>query len=94
MLAGSELQVQNGNKVVEVKWSKIHKGVAASQILERVQPVDFILALGDDHTDEDMFAAIPADQWTVKVGMGISSARFSLPNSVDVQQLLQELSGI
>ncbi len=93
MLAGSELQVQSGNKVVEVKWSKIHKGVAASQIIERAQPADFILALGDDHTDEDMFAAIPADQWTVKVGMGISSARFSLPNSADVQQLLQELAG-
>jgi trehalose 6-phosphate synthase/phosphatase len=54
MLAGSELQVQSGNKVVEVKWSTIHKGVAASQIIERAQPVDFILALGDDHTDEDM----------------------------------------
>jgi len=92
MLAGSELQVQSGNKVVEVKWSKIHKGVAASQIIERAQSADFILALGDDHTDEDMFAAIPADQWTVKVGMGISSARFSLPNSADVQQLLQELA--
>jgi trehalose 6-phosphate synthase/phosphatase len=92
MLAGSELQVQSGNKVVEVKWSKIHKGVAASQIIERAQSADFILALGDDHTDEDMFAAIPADQWTVKVGMGISSARFSLPNSADVQQLLQDLA--
>jgi trehalose 6-phosphate synthase/phosphatase len=92
MLAGSELQVQSGNKVVEVKWSKIHKGMAASHIIERAQPVDFILALGDDHTDEDMFAAIPTDEWTVKVGMGISSARFSLPNSADVQQLLQELA--
>jgi len=93
ILAGTELQVQNDNKVVEVKWSKIHKGMAASQLIERAQPVDLILALGDDHTDEDMFAAIPADQWTVKVGMGISSARFSLPNSADVQQLLQELAG-
>ncbi len=93
MLAGSELQVQSGNKVVEVKWSKIHKGVTASQIIEQSQPADFILALGDDHTDEDMFAAIPTDQWTVKVGMGISSARFSLPSSADVQQLLQELAG-
>jgi trehalose 6-phosphate synthase/phosphatase len=92
MLAGSELQVQSGNKVVEVKWSRIHKGVAASQIIELAQPADFILALGDDHTDEDMFAAIPPDQWTVKIGMGVSSARFSLPNPTDVQQLLQELA--
>ncbi len=94
MLAGSELQVQSGHKVVEVKWSKIHKGVAASQIIEQAQPVDFILALGDDHTDEDVFAAIPRDQWTVKVGMGISSARFSLPNAADVHQLLQDLVGV
>ena len=94
MLAGSELQVQSGNKVVEVKWSKIHKGVAASHIIERAPSADFILALGDDQTDEDMFAAIPPEQWTVKVGMGVSSARFSLPSSAAAQQLLRELAEI
>lgn len=92
MLAGSELQVQSGYKVVEVKSGKINKGTAAIYIIDQVQPVDFILAIGDDHTDEDLFAAVPAEQWTVKVGMGVSAARFSLPTPTDVHQLLHDLA--
>lgn len=93
MLAGTGLQVQNGDKVVEVKWAEIHKGVAATQIIEGAQPVDFILAVGDDRTDEDLFAAVPQEQWTIKVGTGFSVARFSLSTPADVLQLLTDLAG-
>ena len=92
MLAGSELQVQSGHKVVEVKWAKVHKGLAASHVLEQASAADFILAIGDDHTDEDLFAAVPDDQWTVKVGMGVSSARFALFSPAEVIQLLRDLA--
>ncbi len=84
LLAGSDLQVQSGDKVVEVKSSNVHKGMAAAHIIEQAQPVDFILAIGDDNTDEDLFATVPAEQWTVKVGMGVSLARFSLATPTDV----------
>jgi hypothetical protein len=33
-----------------------------------------------------------AEQWTVKVGMGVSAARFSLPTPADVQQLLHDIT--
>jgi trehalose 6-phosphate synthase/phosphatase len=92
MLAGSELQVQSGHKVVEVKWAKVHKGLAAAHVLEQAPEADFILAIGDDHTDEDLFAAVPEDQWTVKVGMGVSSARFALLSPAEVIQLLRDLA--
>jgi trehalose 6-phosphate synthase/phosphatase len=92
MLAGSELQVQSGHKVVEVKLGKINKGTAATYVIDQAQPVDFILAIGDDNTDEDLFAAVPAEQWTVKVGMDVSAARFSLPTPADVYQLLRDLA--
>lgn len=93
MLAGTGLQVQSGNKVIEVKWAEVHKGAAAAHLLERVQPVDFVLAMGDDRTDEDLFAAVPPEQWTIKVGEAFSAARFSLPSPAEVLDLLQELSG-
>ncbi len=92
MLAGSELQVQSGNKVVEVKWAKVHKGLAAAHVMEQATGADFILAIGDDHTDEDLFAAVPEDQWTVKVGIGVSSARFALFSPAEVIQLLRDLA--
>ena len=76
-----------------MKWAKIHKGVAASHIIEQAQPVDFVLAMGDDFTDEGLFEAVPPQQWTMKVGMGVSGARFSLSSPADVIQLLRALAG-
>jgi trehalose 6-phosphate synthase/phosphatase len=93
MLTGTGLQVQSGYKVLEVKWAEVHKGLAATHVIETVPSADFIIAIGDDRTDEDLFAAVPADQWTVKVGAGFSSARFSLSTPADVMQLLTDLIG-
>ena len=93
MLAGTGLQVQSGNKIIEIKWAEIHKGAVAAHLIEQAQPVDFILAMGDDRTDEDLFAAVPAKQWTIKIGEAFSAARFSLPTPAEALDLLQELAG-
>ncbi len=92
MLASTGLQVQNGNKIVEVKWADVHAGKAASHLLERVPQSDFILAIGDDRTDEDVFVAIPPEQWSIKVGTGFSAARFSLSTPAEVLDLLLDLA--
>lgn len=92
LLAGTGLQVQGGNKVVEVKWAEVNKGVAASYLIDSAPTADFILAIGDDRTDEDLFSVVPADQWTIKVGTGFSAARFSLSTPTHVIQLLTELA--
>ena len=76
-----------------MKWAKIHQGVAAPHIIEPAQPADFVLAMGDDSTHEGLFEAMPLQQWTVRVGMGVSSARFSLSSPADVIQLLRALAG-
>ena len=61
--------------VIEVRNSGINKGTAALEWLERRAP-DFILAAGDDRTDEDTFEVLPPDAWTVRVGEARSRARF------------------
>ncbi|CAJ0758301.1 5164_t:CDS:2, partial [Entrophospora sp. SA101] len=43
-----------GNKTIEVMPKDVNKGVAIARILENLTP-DFILCIGDDRTDEDMF---------------------------------------
>jgi trehalose 6-phosphate synthase/phosphatase len=91
LLAGTALRVQSGHKVVEVKWADLHKGKTAAQILTDTAPADFVLAIGDDQTDEDLFAVIPPEQWTIKVGAGTSAARFMLPDPVAVLALLRDL---
>ena len=91
LLVGSGLRVQHGHKVVEIRWAEIHKGTLTAQLLAQAVPAGWIMAIGDDRTDEDMFTVVPADQWTVKVGPESSVARFSLPTPAEVLTLLHDL---
>src|SRR3981081_961236 len=52
------LQLLPGDKVVEVKKIEINKGKAALMLIDN-DDYDFILALGDDYSDEDIFRALP-----------------------------------
>ena len=86
-----QLQVLNGNHVVEVKPDAINKGkVAQSRAL--ISKPDFILCLGDDRTDEDMFEMLPKTSYTIKVGPGSSHARYNLETPDQVRDLLKELA--
>jgi trehalose 6-phosphate synthase/phosphatase len=86
------LQVLEGSKVVEVKNAGINKGQMALRYLARGK-WDFILAAGDDWTDEDTFKALPPKAWTIKVGFGASAARFSLGSCDKVTSLLGKMAG-
>jgi len=93
MTANTDLQVMEGNKVIEIKNAGINKGTAAARWLAQYQP-GFVLALGDDRTDEDTFRALPESAYTVRVGTGVRSlARFNLASPVEVRQLLRKLLG-
>jgi trehalose 6-phosphate synthase/phosphatase len=83
------LSVHQGNMILEVNPQNIHKGRAASKRLE--DKTEFVLAIGDDYTDEDMFAALPTHTITIKVGRGRTKARYRAKNVVAVQDLLKKL---
>ncbi len=70
------VKVLEGNKVVEVKNAGINKGKAASRWLN--ESFNFILAAGDDWTDEDTFNAMPDSAYTLKIGNTPTSARYNL----------------
>ncbi len=88
-----DLSILEGNNVIEVRNSGINKGRAAGHWAAR-EDWDFIMAIGDDHTDEDMFHALPEDSITIKVGMGISAARFFLNSTEEVRALLEEMRAL
>ena len=50
-----------------------------------------VLAIGDDRTDEDLFAAVPGDGITIRVGPGPTRARFRLESVAAVRALLRSL---
>jgi trehalose 6-phosphate synthase/phosphatase len=86
-----DVQVLDGNKVIEVRNTGATKGTAASEWLTG-RPLDFILAIGDDWTDEDLFRALPPTAYSVRVGVGKTAARYHLNSQAAVRRLLRELN--
>jgi trehalose 6-phosphate synthase/phosphatase len=84
------VRVLDGSKVTEIKDSGVNKGRAVSRWLGRAD-WDFILAIGDDWTDEDMFDVLPDSAYSIKVGLSASKARFNVDSQEDVIGLLKEL---
>jgi len=87
------LKILDGNKVVEVMKEGIGKGRAVRQLLDRGK-YDFILSVGDDKTDEEMFEYLEHNPsaFTVKVGEGSTFARYNLQNISEVASLLKNIS--
>jgi trehalose 6-phosphate synthase/phosphatase len=88
--ANFDVQVLEGKKVVEIRNSGVNKGAAARHCLGRSE-ADFILAAGDDQTDEELFRALPRDAVTVRVGEAHSLATYRVADHVELRQLLQQL---
>jgi trehalose 6-phosphate synthase/phosphatase len=86
-----DLAIMEGNKVVEVKSAIANKGTAAHRWIS-LEDVGFVLAIGDDRTDEDMFEMAPDDAWTIKVGRGSTHARFSVRGVAEVHDLLGRMA--
>jgi trehalose 6-phosphate synthase/phosphatase len=86
-----DVQVFEGNKVIEVRNSGISKGTAAQEWLSGQTP-EFILGIGDDWTDEDLFRALPPTAFSVRVGMANTAALYYLGNHTAVRRVLRELS--
>jgi trehalose 6-phosphate synthase/phosphatase len=93
LLANLNVAVLEGNKVIEIKNTGINKGKAALKWISK-DSWDFILAIGDDVTDEDIFSVIPELGYSIKVGLGPSHAKFSVKSFREVRSLLIKLEEI
>jgi trehalose 6-phosphate synthase/phosphatase len=90
LVRNAQLQVIDGNKVIEVRVAGVDKGVAARTLIQE-HPSDFVLAIGDDKTDEDMFKALADKGITIKVGPGHTQAQYTVPSQKEVLGLLHQL---
>lgn len=81
LLFGYPVTVVSGKGYVEVKLLGVNKGKAVEKILKTLTTlhgdVDFVLCIGDDRSDEDMFAVI--NSWTS--GEGLCLTNTTGPNS-------------
>jgi trehalose 6-phosphate synthase/phosphatase len=84
------LNILDGNKVVEIRLAGIDKGNAASKWLA-TDDWEFVMCIGDDTTDEDMFNVMPDTAYTIKVGSQYSKAKKRITNCTKVRDLLKHL---
>jgi len=89
LTANTGLGILEGNKVIEVRDRGINKGSVLNRLLEEKE-WDFMLAMGDDVTDEDMFQALPEEGYSIKVGPHPTKARYNLGSVGEVRALLKE----
>ncbi len=88
LTANLNLEIMDGDKVLEIKYSGINKGRAAIQKIGK-NNYDFIFAVGDDWTDEYTFDAMPREAYTVKVGTKTTKASYFVKTVDDVRALLK-----
>ncbi|KAK7250542.1 hypothetical protein RIF29_33046 [Crotalaria pallida] len=107
VLANEPAVVKRGQHIVEVKPQGISKGLVAEKILSTMvnggSPPDFVMCIGDDRSDEDMFESIlrtvscpslpvAPEIFACTVGSKPSKAKYYLDDTTDVIKLLQGLA--
>jgi trehalose 6-phosphate synthase/phosphatase len=85
------IQVLQGPMVVEVRSAGINKAVAGMHFTSK-QEWDFILAIGDAESDDDMFNTLPEHTVSIRVGHKLSRADYNVRNTRGVGVLLRNLA--
>ncbi|XP_009783894.1 probable alpha,alpha-trehalose-phosphate synthase [UDP-forming] 9 [Nicotiana sylvestris] len=107
VLANEPAVVKRGQHIVEVKPQGVTKGLVAQKVLSMMvdsgKPPDFVMCIGDDRSDEDMFESILSsvsspsvtaapDIFACTVGQKPSKAKYYLDDTADVLRLLRGLA--
>jgi trehalose 6-phosphate synthase/phosphatase len=90
MLSNEPIQVAAGSASLELRPSGIGKGDIVQRLRDS-QPDAGMLIIGDDRTDEDMFAAASGPTFTFHVGAGPTRAQGRLANHFAVRRMIEDL---
>lgn len=107
VLANEPVAVKSGQFIVEVKPQGVSKGLVAEKIFatmaESGRQADFVLCVGDDRSDEDMFEIIgnainsgilssSMEVYACTVGQKPSKAKYYLDDTTEVRTMLHALA--
>ncbi len=92
MLANVPVELLPGDMVLEVRPHGIHKGQVVRTILAEGGEGALFLAMGDDRTDEDLFAALPEGSLAIHVGPAPSVAGLRVADVRAARALLADIA--
>jgi trehalose 6-phosphate synthase/phosphatase len=90
-LSDMPLNLLAGNKIIEIKSMEVNKGKIVESYLNDTVGFDFVMAIGDDITDEDMFKVLKGKGETIKIGNGKSAASYYLNSVKEARAFLSSL---
>ena len=93
-LANLPVTIIHGKKIIEVKAIEANKGSFIKWYLSQknINTFSYLLAIGDDKTDEDMFQSLPHDNgFSVKVGEPPTLAKYTIRSQEFVNSFLSEI---
>ena len=91
-LSNVPVEILPGDMVLELRPHGIHKGRAVTEVLARAAASTLLLAMGDDRTDEDLFAALPDGSVAIHVGPAPSRAQLRIRDVAAARQLLGRIA--
>jgi trehalose 6-phosphate synthase/phosphatase len=91
LTANTEVHIAQGNKIVEARAADVNKGTAGLRFLAE-DTHDFVLCIGDDTTDEDLFSVLPEAAYSIRVGLGGTCARHTIGTVDEVIQFLGQMA--
>ncbi|KAG6407612.1 hypothetical protein SASPL_130608 [Salvia splendens] len=109
VLANEPVTVKSDSNCVEVKPQGVSKGLVAKRLLSSMQErgmlPDFVLCIGDDRSDEDMFEVISssttgpsiapnAEVFACTVGRKPSKAKYYLDDTAEIVRLMKGLASV
>jgi trehalose 6-phosphate synthase/phosphatase len=93
MLSNLPVEILPGDKVIEVRLHGVNKGTVVQRVLEDAPHGATVFAMGDDRTDEDLFAALPEGAIAVWVGAAPSRAPLRVASVAAARHLLAGILG-
>jgi trehalose 6-phosphate synthase/phosphatase len=88
------VEFMEGKMALEVRPLGVSKALVVRRIVEAAGGQLTLAAIGDDCTDEDMFAALPAGSVAIHVGGGPSTAPYRLPDVDAVRRFVARVAGV
>jgi len=89
-LSNVPVEILPGDMIVEVRPHGVNKGNVVERLV-RGEPGEVVIALGDDRTDEDLFAALPPDAISIHVGATASRALYRVADVGAARAFLRAL---
>jgi len=91
LLGHPALNVTSGKAVLELSLSRVNKADAVQWLREEQGDGTPVIYMGDDVTDETVFAALRDGDLGIKVGAGPTCAAYRVASEQDVLEVLQLL---